>query len=89
MDALISGIDDNKQGYQALTANSRYLFMPIVQQLPHLFCNSIYDSGVLVADILLNGFVSVFKRIYPQDDVNIDNICDSMHLNPLLTMHLH
>ena len=63
--------------------------MPTVQWLPHLFHNSIYDSTVPVADSLLNDFVSVFKRIYLDDNVNIDNICDYMHINHLLTMHLN
>ena len=65
------------------------MFLPTVQWLPHFFWNGIYDSGVPVADSLLNDFTSVFKRICPQYNVNIDNICDYMHINPLLAMHLH
>ena len=89
MGISVSGSGGGKQGYQVLTANSRYMFMPTVQWLPHLFYNSIYDSGVPVADSLLNDFVSAFKRTYPQDNVNIDNSHDCMCMNPLLTMHLH
>ena len=62
----------------------------LLQLLTHKnFCYGYVDSGVPVADSLLNDFVSAFKRIYPQDNVNIDNSHDCMCINPLLTMHLH
>ena len=40
---------------------------------------------LLTAD---NYYVLAFKRIYPQDEIAIDNIYTYICINPILTMHL-